>query len=261
MFNMGNMMGAVPTVMMNPDRNNDNGWGEGWWALIILFALFGGWGNSFGWSGNGGGNGGWNTTAIDASLQRGFDTAEITSKLDGINNGICSLGYDQLAQMNGINTNIMQTGFGLQQGLNANNIAQMQNTNALSTQLANCCCENREAIAQVRYDMATDTCAITNTINQAARDLQESNCQNFRDLSTQIQNGFNNLERNQMMQQISELQAKLNACDRDNALQAMGQYVVNQVRPTPIPSWNVPNPWVNYGYNGYNGCGNGCCNF
>lgn len=192
------------------------------------------------------GNGGFGF--LNGDIQRGFDTAEITSKLDGINNGICSLGYDQLAQMNGINTNILQTGFGLQQAINNNTVANMQNTNALSTQLAECCCNQREATAQVRYDMATDTCAITNAINTAARDLNDSNCQNFRDLATMIQNGFNGLEKSQMLQQIAELQAKLNACDRDNALQAMGQYVVDQIRPTPRPTWNVPNPYNQCGF-------------
>lgn len=56
-------------------------------------------------------------------VQRGFDTSTIISKLDGINNGICSLGYDQLAQMNGVNTSIMQTGYNIQNGITQMGIA------------------------------------------------------------------------------------------------------------------------------------------
>lgn len=54
MFNSGGT-GILP--VMNVDgRSDGNGWGGdgGWWVLIILFALFGGWGgNGFG-AGNGG---------------------------------------------------------------------------------------------------------------------------------------------------------------------------------------------------------------
>ena len=34
-------------------------------------------------------------------------------------------------------------------------VANMQNTNALQAQLANCCCETREAIQGINYNMAT----------------------------------------------------------------------------------------------------------
>lgn len=243
MFNMGNMMGAVPTVMMDSGRNNDNGWGDGWWAWILMFALCGGWGNGFGWGGNGGSGG-----FINGDIQRGFDTQAILSKLDGISNGICSLGYDQLSQMNGINQNIMQTGFGLQRDIQANAVANMQSTNALSALIERCCCDQREAAAQARYDSATNTCTITTAINNATRDIMESNCQNYRDLAAMIQNGFTNLTIAQKDQLIAELQAKLNGCDRDNALQRIAQYIIDSIRPTPTPSWSVPNPYNQCGF-------------
>ena len=90
---------SVPLVA-NLDGNGSNGgWGDtgAWWiVLFVLFFAFGGFGGN-GWGGNGYGNG-----YTDAAIQRGFDNQAVVSKLDGINNGICSLGYDQLAQMNGI---------------------------------------------------------------------------------------------------------------------------------------------------------------
>ena len=46
--------------------------------------------------------------------------------------------------MNGINTSIMQTGYNIQNGITQMGIAQMQDTNALSRQLGDCCCENRQ---------------------------------------------------------------------------------------------------------------------
>ena len=89
-------------------RGNGNGYnngfgGEGWWALIILLALFGGWGDyGFGGAGRAGSAGAATLAGYvtQADLQRGFDTQAITNKLNGLENGMASLGYDQLAQMN-----------------------------------------------------------------------------------------------------------------------------------------------------------------
>lgn len=79
-----------------------------------------------------------------------------------------------LTGFNGINTNIMQTGFGIQQAINADTVANIQNTNALQAQLANCCCETREAIQGVNYNMTQNTCALQNTMNSNTRDIIDS---------------------------------------------------------------------------------------
>lgn len=178
MFN-GNM--ASPSLAdiaaVTNGRSNDGAWGDNgaWWIIIfVLFFAFGGWGNGFGNNGGGALQG----YATQADIQRGFDTSNIVGKLDGISNGLCDGFYavnnSMLTGFNGINTNIMQTGYGIQQAINADTIANMQNTNALQSQLANCCCETREAIQGVRYDMAQDTCALQNTMNTNTRDIIES---------------------------------------------------------------------------------------
>ena len=248
-------------------RNNDGdgfGGNNGWWVLIILFALFGWGGNGYGLGGNGGGN---MFGFTDAALQRGFDNQTVIQKLDGINNGLCSLGYDQLAQMNGINSNIMQTGFGIQQAINADTVANMQNTNALSRQFADCCCENRAAIADLKYTLATDSCATNNNIHQTGDAIIQNQNQGFQMLNQTIKDGFCDLEKRSMQNTIDELRAKLNVCDRDSALQGTASYIINSVRPTPTPAWVVDNPWASCNCNSaYNrsgcGCGNnynGCC--
>lgn len=272
----GNMVSpSLADIAAVTDNRNNGGFGDGngWWVLIILFALFGGWGNG-GYGNGAGGQGAYDT---QAAVQRGFDTQAIISKLDGINSGICSLGYDQLAQMNGINNTVMQTGFGLQnsinqlgvsnmqdtfglqQSINANNVANMQNTNALSRQLAECCCENRAALADIKYTMATDTCALNTNLHQTGDAIINSQNAGFNMLNQTINDRFTRLEMNQKDQQIQELQMKLNACDRDSALQGTASYIINSVRPTPVPSWNVQNPWA--GCNCNSGCGfnTNCC--
>ena len=56
----------------------------------------------------------------------------------------------------------------------------MQQLNAMQMQNQECCCENRAAIAQVRYDMATQACDTRNTVNTAARDIIDNQNQNSR---------------------------------------------------------------------------------
>ena len=236
--------------------NDRNGWGngDGWWILIILFALFGGWGNGF--NGNGGGCASKNTTdVIDATLQRGFDNQGVMSKLNGIEQGICSLGYDQLAQINQVNTNIMQTGYGITNAIQANSIASMQQSNALQAQLANCCCENRAAIAQVRYDMATDTCAVTNAIQQAARDITDNANANYRSLHDEMVASQMEAKNDR----IAELQSQVQALNLAQSQSNQNQYLINALRPSAVPAFQVPNPYAGYGY-GY--CNNNqcCCN-
>lgn len=184
MFNMSApSLADIAAVTRNNDGNDGWGGNNGWWILIILFALFG-WGRG-GYGANSGG-GGDCQCATAGDIQRGFDTSAIISKLDGINNGICSLGYDQLSQMNGINQNVSTTGFGIQNAITQMGIANMQDTNSLSRQLADCCCENRQSIAQVRYDMATDACAIKTAINDMSQQIMQNDNANFRALSDRL---------------------------------------------------------------------------
>lgn len=253
MFN-NNAMCATP-IAFPYAYNNDGMNGGAWWAWIILLAFCG-------WGGNGGffGNGRGGSEFTQGELQRGFDTQTIINKLDGLNNGLCSLGYDQLAQMNNIGNQVTNTGWNIERAIQSDTVANMQNQFALSRQISDCCCENREAIANLKFDMATSDCSIKTLINQVAQQLQWGQMTSFRDLSDLVNNQFCQLRMEQKDAIIAELQAKLNGCDRDTALQSMATYIINTVRPTPTPSWNVQNPWANscsYGFR--NGC-NGNCN-
>lgn len=255
MFN-ANSPSLADIAAVTGNRNND-GWGDGcgWWILIILFALWGN--NGCGGFGNNGG-GALQGYATQADIQRGFDTQSIVGKLDGITNGLCDGFYavnnSMLTGFNGINTNIMQTGYGIQQAINADTVANMQNTNALQAQLANCCCETREAIQGVNYNMAQNTCALQNTMNSNTRDIIDSQNAGTRAILDYL-----------CQDKISTLQAENNdlrraaSQDRQNALlttamTAQTNQIIDAVRPTPVPSFPASNL---YGY-AYNGCGNGC---
>ena len=247
-----------------PNRGgNDNGWGgdNGWWVIILLLAMWGGFGGN-GW----GGNNGRNTSSdfTDAAIQRGFDNQAVISKLDGINNGLCNLGYDQLAQMNGINTNILQTGFGIQQAINADTVANMQNTNALSTQFANCCCENRAAIKDLQYAIAQNDCAIKAQIHETGDAIIQNNNWNFRDLNDSIRNGFAEMQRQSDMRYIAELERKVNTAERQSELSNLYNNLTAYLAPPARPAYLACNPatgsiWPQSGCGCNSGCGNSCC--
>ena len=246
MFNSSPSLADIAAV--TGGNRNDGAWGDGgWWVLIILFALFGGWGG-YGFGGNGGG-GYTATAATQADIQRGFDNSAVISKLDGITNGLCDGFY---AVNNG-----MLTGFNtIQQAINADTVAGMQNANAIQSQLANCCCETREAIQGVNFNMAQNTCALQNTMNNNTRDIIDSQNAGTRAILDYL-----------CQDKIATLQAENNdlrlaaSRDRQNALlttamTAQTNHIINAVNPSPIPAYQVPNPntYIPYGC----GCNTGC---
>lgn len=210
----GSGLSASDVLALTKDNDGLFGGGNagGILALIIVFILL--FGNG-GW----GGYGNRENLATQGALQRGFDTNTIINKLDGISNGICSLGYDQLAQMNGINTNIMQSANGINAG-----IAQ------LGFNMQDCCCTTNRNIDAVRYENAQNTCAIVNAIREdgaATRDLIQANTvQQLRDKLQERDNTISNFMQTQ------------------NILNSIGRYVTN------------PPCYQNYGYGNY-GCGCG----
>ncbi len=258
------------------------GWGDSWWVVIILFALIFGWGNNgWGGNGNGGSSNGFVPYAVgssytDSAIQRGFDNQSVMNKLNGLENGLCDGFYavntSLLQGFNGVDYAICNLGYQVQNGFNQTNVALMQGQHALSTQLANCCCENREAIANVRYDMATQACDTRNTIQNSTRDIidnQNANSRAILDFLTQdkiatltaenqslkfqasqtAQNAF--ITANQEAQ-TAELIRRLGADCPVNA------YVVQPPTPVSFPTncCGQFSGFNGYGYN--NGCGCGC---
>lgn len=129
------------------NRGND-GFGFGgdgaWWIIILLL---------FGWGGRGfgfGGNGGYGAPpATQADLAAGFNNSAVLNNLDGIENALC-------AGFNGVNT------------------AVLQGNNAISAQLAQCCCDNRAAIADVKYTIANEGCETRHALFNNTRDIIEN---------------------------------------------------------------------------------------
>lgn len=238
-------------------RNNDGMFGGdgSWWIIVLFIFAFFGWGNN-GW-GNGG-NGSVGSAYTDSAIQRGFDNQAVISKLDGINSGLCdgfySMNNGMLTGFNGINTNIMQTGFGIQQAINADTVANMQNTNALQAQLAQCCCDNREGQAQIRYDMATNACAIQNSMNNNTRDILDNQNSNTRAILDYLcQKETADLRAENQALKLAASQSNQNAV-LQAAMDANTAEILRRTAPLPVPAYQVPNPNTYYGC----GCNTGC---
>lgn len=229
------MMNAINTPSLADIAavtNNNDGFGgnNGWWILIILFAIFGGWGNAgYGWGGNANGGAAEHyTLASDfATLQRQIDTAtaDLKTATTAIGNGISSLGYDQLSQMNNINTNI-----------NASQNALMAQLNAMQAANAQCCCENK-------YLLAEQSCQTRQAVADSMATIINNDNANYRALNDRL-----------TAMEMSAKDDKIAALTADNqtlrfaASQAdQNNYLIGQLKQCPIPAYVVPNPYCNCG--------------
>lgn len=224
----GGVQATMPVAPVNSSNGGGFGWGgEGSWFIIILFLFaFLGWGNG-GWGNNAGNSGG----VVDGYVLTS-DFANVERKIDSVNQGLCDGFYQQAQLVNGTNM-AMANGFAQAELSRSNQqAALMQQLNAMQMQAANCCCENRAAIAQVRYDMAAQACDTRNTVQNATRDIIDANNQNSRailDFLTQSK--------------LSDLQAENQGLKLAASQAAQNSYLVSQLRPSPIPAYTVQNPY------------------
>lgn len=121
-------------------------------------------------------------------------------------------------------------------------------------QLADCCCQNREAIAGVNYNMATSTNAVTTAISNAARDITENQNTNYRQLHDELV-AYRMEDKDNT---IAELRSQVNALNLSASQSNQNAYLVAQLKtPAPVPAYTVPNPNAYYGcqQNCYQSCG------
>lgn len=280
---------TVLTMPVEPAGSCNNGgfggFGGDWGAWIILFLIFGmfGYGNGFGggWGNNGGG------AAVQGALTReqacidnNFqnlmrETAGISDAVNvgfaNLNSTICHQQYDTAMLVNGVNNNVMQGFHGVdnavcaignltQQGFNATQVAMMQGQNAIQTQLADCCCKNSTGQMQIQNAMERGFCQ-TNYNDATNTNAIIQNAHNDTD---RVLARLDAMEMSRKDETIAALRERLNRADLAASQADQSAYLVNQLRPCPIPSYTVCNPftgsyggYAGYG-NGYNNCGCGC---
>lgn len=156
--------------------DNDTWGGNGAWILILLF-LFWGFNGNNGWNRQGE-FGQYATAASQQEILFGQQFGQINDRLTNIGNGICNLGYE----MQG---NVGQLGKEVALAQAGTNTTIMQSTNDIQSQLAQCCCDQRLATANLSAQMDRQTCDITTAIHaegEQTRALMQANeMQSLRD--------------------------------------------------------------------------------
>lgn len=212
--------------------------GDGWW-IILLFILLGGWG------GRGYGSG----SGADQNYVLTSDFAQVERKLDSITNGLCDGFYTQAQLINGVTGALATQGFETRTAIGN-----------VQTQLASCCCDVKEAIQGVNYNMAMNNNATQQAIYASSRDIIDSQTAGTRAILDELRNQAIEAKNTRIAELERELQmANLSASQNAQTAQlvadncAQTNTLMNRLAPQPIPSYTVPNPNCCY-----NSCGCGC---
>ena len=244
---------AMGYALGQDSNSNNDGFGGGWgswiWIILLLAVLGGGWGGGFGFGGMGGA--GLQGMATRADINEGFALNNITGGITAIQQGICDSTY---ALTNAINGGFSGTQMSMMQGFNGVERGFCD----LSHQLSDCCCENRAAIAQVRYDMATQACDTRNLIQNTTRDLIDTQNANTRQIMDfLVQDKISALQAENQSLKFAASQAAQNAFITANQEAQTAELIRRLGRDNPIPAyWVSPPTPVQVPYQG--GCGCGC---
>lgn len=245
---------ASDVALLSGRNGNNDGFGDNgsWWVIIFLIFAFMGWGRNN--NGFGGGNGSVADNYILASdfatLQRQLSDGfgDLTAQSRYIQNGICDGFY-------AMNTSLLNGFAGTNNAIMTNGYETRNAIQGVSSQLANCCCDIREGIQGVNYNLATNTCALQNTMNMNTRDIVDTVNANYRALHDEIV--ANRIEDKNA--QIQAQQNEINALRLSASQERQNAYLINELKPCPSPSYIVPNPNCCYNYQVTSGCG--CGNF
>lgn len=222
----------MPVAPAYAGGNNCMGFGncgDGWWVILFLFALMG---NGFGgWGGN---------NEILPYLQNQQTQNDVNSRFDaaGLANQMSNLQNTVANGFAGVEVSACNKAMDAMQTAHNAEVTQLQQSFAVQTQLANCCCENRQAIAQLSADLAREACADRQAVADGIQTILTQMCNDKLDAKNEkiveLQNQINiaNLRASQIDQTAQILS--------DNAKQtvALEQYL----NPTPVPAYVVQNP-------------------
>lgn len=145
-------------------RNGDGMFGDNGWWIILLF-LFAGWGRG-GFGGFGGGVEG--IPATQADVRAAVDQQTLISKLDNQTYGLADSTYALNNAItngfHGVDNAICTLGYNIQAGMNG-----------ISHQISDCCCETGRAIergfAETNYNLATQACDTRRAIEDGTRSI------------------------------------------------------------------------------------------
>ena len=253
--------------------------GDGSWLLLLVILLCGG-----GWGGMGFG-GGWGMggfggmyefpwllngqNQINANTNAGFDHAATQSAIGDLSNAVTSgFGDVQTALCGGfagVNATVNGAQNAIAQQLYTNQISDLERSfnsqtaitgglTNLSSQFAQCCCENRAATADVKYTIATEACNTRAANTQNTQAILDKLCQ----LELDAKNDTIAQLRTQLnMASLAASQTAQTAELRQSGATQLNQ-LVSELRSCPIPAQPVYGITPIFTCSGNSGCGCGC---
>ena len=293
--NGGNEMVMPVAPMYGGGGSGFGGWGgdNGWWIILLFLFALGGWGNGFGGGYGGGAMPYIMSNTTNADVQRGFDQQSVMFGINGLQSGISALSTQlcnstadiQQSLCNGfagVNATVSsgfanaETAANARQMANMNQAfgaqtAMMQGFNSLGSQFADCCCENRLGLADLKYTVATENCADRTQAMQNTRDIIDSQTRGTQaiiDKLCQLELDGVKAQVEAKNDRISELQTQLNMANlaasqtAQNALIQNGfanevDALYNRLNSCPVPTTPVYGRTPIFTCNN-NGCGCGC---
>lgn len=286
---------VMPVAPMYGNGNNGMGWGgDGWW-IILLFLLAGNgmWGGFGGMNGFGGGLGidfPWilnGQNGINNNVSDGFRDAQLHDSVTSVRDGISSLAT-QLCGCCGDIQNSLCSGFAgvtasvnnaqnaIAQQMYGNTIADIersfaaqtastQGMNAIQAQLAQCCCDNRAATADLKYTIASEECAtranstqntqgILNAINGGIQSIKDQLCQDKIDAKN---DEIAQLRQSLAMKDLAASQLAQNNFIAQGFSNEVDQ-LYNRLNNCPVPTTPVYGRTPIFTCNQNSGCGCGC---
>lgn len=207
--------------------------GDGIWTILLFAMIFGYGGGGFGFGGRDPGA----VPATQADVRAAVDQQTLIGKLDrqtyGLADSTYALNNAITNGFHGVDNAVCTLGYQTQQGFNT-----------LGAQMASCCCETQRLVERgfcdIGYGMATNTANI----------IQASHCDTDRVLAK-----LNDMEAARQAEKIEALRLENQTLRFAASQQAQNAYLIDQLRPCPIPAYPACSPFA-AAYNG--GCGCGC---
>ena len=293
--------------------NGGGGFGNGFggdWAWILLLLILG-WGGGYGGFGMGGmmgagmmgmdmGFGLYPWLNNSQNINDGFRDQMLNSNVTSIRDGVQGLStqlcqccgdmrYDLANSANGIQNSIFGAQVAIGQQLNANELASlnrsfaeqtanMQGFNSVQSQLAQCCCDNRAATADLKYTVATEACADRAAVGDALQNVTMQNMSNTNVLVSAIRDGIQSIKDDLCADRLDaerrenqNLRTQLNmatlaasqvaqTADLRASQIAANNNLLTELRNCPIPAQAVYGNQPVFTCPQNNGCGCGCGN-
>ncbi len=278
---MNGSQGVIPTFDVSGNGNN-NGWGGSMGEWIIGLVALGMLGNGGLFGGFGGNNGmmyefPWLLTGqqgINNNTNNGFDTLHLSNQIEGVRDGVYGIS-NQLCNSTADVVQAVNSGFSSAEiAENARQIANMnqafnsqistlQGFNTLGSQLAQCCCDNRLATANLNSTILSENCADRAALADGLKDVLINQTANTQRILDQLCNDKIDAKN----EKILDLQRQLDMADLRASQAAQNAFIsqgfanevdalYNRLANCPVPSTPVYGRTPIFTCNN-NGCGCG----